>query len=303
MRLLPVKTWTEDEERYLTDHYGKSTLCDIARALNKTVPSVAGKAGVLGLRRKKEQTWTPEEESFLRENWDRLTINGLCKKLNRSKIAVNVKARRMKLGPQKDQGKFTLSELCNLLHIDHRKIKRLIDNGFISAAKAPKKTSRGNCIYLFSPKEVERFLKEQPEQWDSRRSDDIIKALRAKELEGDKYKIQRKEGKQIRQMPEHLKGSFVLFVVDVAMSASDRIQAARRDPDWLKEKKEKDSDKEYPRELLRWTLEEDNELRLMFKSGHLTYKQMGERLGRSEASVGNRLARIVVWEHTKKKGA
>ncbi|MFA5383970.1 MAG: hypothetical protein WC364_04800 [Eubacteriales bacterium] len=63
------------------------------------------------------------------------------------------------------------------------------------------------------------------------------------------------------------------------------------EPAWMAQKRK--ADQLLPRRRLqKWTRDEDNSLRAMFKSGHLTYREIGQRLGRSAMAVGHRLGRI-----------
>jgi hypothetical protein len=220
-----------------------------------------------------------------------MTIRALARRLKRTEFSINVKSKRLKLGPVVDKSKFTFHDVAVLLHTDHRKIRKYIDQGILKASLAKTKEK----ITLVSPGALERFLREHPELWDSRRAPGIMKAIRDKEFEAEKVKVQRKEGKQKRRIPFELKLRFVDFVVRVAREAGERIQDSRKDPEWLQEKRAVDQAKYLPREGFRWTEEEDAELRQMFKTG-LRYKEIAERLQRSEAAIGHRLARIVVWE-------
>ena len=273
----------------------------MARALNRTEPSVKNLAGILGMRREKEPPWMEEDVRFLRENWGRLTIHQLAKRLNRTAIAVLNKSKKLKLGPIHDQSCFDKREICKLLGVDHYKIDRWIEDGLLRARVAKTSREQGRCrgITEVRPRELLRFLRENQDLWDARRAGDIMKAVREKELLAEKVKVQREEGVQRRRVPWHLKLAFRKFVADVAMEAAERIRAARREPEWLRIKRERDMVKYLPREGFRWTGEEDEALRRMFRKGDMTYTEMGMVLGRSAEAVGHRLARIVIWNTRK----
>lgn len=69
--------------------------------------------------------------------------------------------------------------------------------------------------------------------------------------------------------------------------------------DWLKEKRRADA--LLPaRKAQKWTSEEDERLRVMFRQGKMTYAEIGAVLHRSEASVDHRLKRIDIWGTGKK---
>lgn len=295
------KSWTPEEKQFLRENYGLMPRQEIARTLNKTIPAVSNMAGRLGLRQKKEPRWTPEEDRFLRENWHSMAIRTLARRLKRTTVAIDVRAKRLKLGPQVHPGMFTLIDVCNLLRIDHRKVKRYIEAGQLHVRKAPVKTSRGHDILLFSPVELRGFLRRHPEAWDARRVDiaEVMRAIRLKERKLEQIEAQKEiyDDIQERRIPEHLKPAFKKFVAEVAMKAAERIHKKRQEQkltwEYFQQKLEQDHARE--RNGLPWTPEEDERLRRMFRSGRYTYGEMAERLGRSRAAVGHRLARIVIW--------
>jgi len=66
------------------------------------------------------------------------------------------------------------------------------------------------------------------------------------------------------------------------------------EPQWLKEKRKTDID--IPkRKFYKWTKQEDQKLILYYKQGKLTYKQIGEKLNRSESAVDHRLSKLDIW--------
>lgn len=291
---MSTKPWTDEELAFLRENWGKLPHAEIARHLSRSIPSINGKAGVLGLRRKKEPPWTEEDIRFLRENWGRLSIRQLAKKLNRTVHGILVKSRRLKLGPIHDQSCFDKREICELLGVDHRKVGRWIEAGLLKARVAKTGREWGKCrgITEVKPQELLRFLRENQDFWDTRTAGDIMKAVREKEWLAEKVKVQREEGKVRREMPEHLRPAFMEFIVEVAMGASKRIKAARQEPEWLRKKRELDQARYLVR---RWTPEEDEMLKQLFTRTQLTHKEIARLLGKTENAVAHRLARIDVW--------
>jgi len=264
----------------------------VAKAMGRDLNSVAGMAGVLGIRRDREPNYSEDEVIFLRKNWGKLTIKAIAKQLKRSVYSVETKAKKLKLGPIYNPGYFNQNEIEKITGISHQTLKQYIEQGLIKATRS--KTKKGR-IKQITPKELERFLKENPDKWDARKAKSVTKAIRAKELEIEKTKVKRSEGANKRKVPEMLRDRFMDFVVQVALDYSDRIDEARKGPKWFRSKLEQDQSR-YPRERTRWTPEEDAALRKMFKENKLTYKEMGERLGRSAGAVNSRLARIIIWD-------
>lgn len=290
------RTWIAEEDDYLRANYGIIPIREICQHLDRGKPSVAGRIGALGIRKNRPPNWSPAEIKYLRDNWGKVTPETLARKLNRSLTSIRIKSKRLKLGPVIDYSCFTKQDLTKLLKIDHRLVKRWIKQGLLRATIAPttSKNTRRNVVQV-KPGELMRFLRNNPDLWDSRKAGDIEKAVRKKELLALKIQNQRSEGKQKRVMPEYLKDAFVEFVADVATAGSERIRTARKENAWLEQKRAQDQQQYLPREGFRWTEKEDEQLRLMFKQGK-KYREMAEALGRPVAGIGHRLARIVVWE-------
>lgn len=294
-------TWTPEQDDFLRANYHSLQLKEIARILGKPTSTVNSRVNRLGITRtKKEPPWSAEDIRFLRENWGKLSIRTLAKRLNRSEYGVLVKSKRLKLGPIQDKSLFTKSEICHLLRVDHRKVGRWVSQGLLKAKIAPTSRKRGKSrnILQVKPKDLLDFLREHPDQWDARKAGDIRRAVNMKELLAPKVKIQRTEGVKHRRIPDHLMPAFAKFVADVAMSASDRIKQSRQSLDWIQEKKQRDMEVRLPREGFRWTPDEDERLRRLFRKGELTDRQIGLVLGRSENAIRHRLMRIreTIWE-------
>lgn len=287
------RAWEPWEDEFMITNYGKLSRQEIAKKLNRTVPAINNRAKKLDLRTKKPSDWTEEEISFMCANWRNMSIKNIAKRLGRSFHAVEVKATRLQLGPQIDPQKWTAQEICYLLRIDHWTVLRWIEKGLLKAKIAP---TMGQKIYQISTSELLRFLKENPERWDARRNPDLHLDIKRKDLLGtEHWKMWGTTKKKLkRQIPEHLKKSFAKFVISVAKAGAERILEGRKQPDWLKEKLKRDQQLAERRFAL-WTPEEDLKLAVLFKKG-LSYKEIGEKLGRSEAAVGHRLKRINVWE-------
>ncbi|RAK21119.1 helix-turn-helix protein [Anoxybacillus vitaminiphilus] len=110
-------------------------------------------------------TWTEEEKEFLANNWHK-GREYCAKKLNRTVTAVNVKAKRMGLGGCIKNSHFlTAQNVADLLGVDIKRVLNWVQKGLLrfSLAKAKRK------IYLIELEELERFLKENLDLWDSRK--------------------------------------------------------------------------------------------------------------------------------------
>lgn len=95
------RTWTEEEEYFLTSVYGKQKISYIAKKLHRTNSSVQHKAKALGVSRvalpTERTNWTQEEVTFLERHYEIIGAYNVAKHLNRSLSSVKHKANRMNL--------------------------------------------------------------------------------------------------------------------------------------------------------------------------------------------------------------
>ena len=293
--------WTPEQDDFLRTNYYSMNLKQIADAMGKPVTSISNRITRIGIPRdKKEPKWSPEDVRFMRENWGKLGPQALAKKLHRTVNSILVQSKRLQLGPIQDKSAFDKRDICKLLGIDHRKVDRWLQQGLLKAKLAPTARERGKSrnILQVQPHDLIDFLKHNPDQWDARKAGDIRRAINQKELLKPRVEIQRTEGiKRKRQIPDHLMPFFAQFVADVATQGSDRIKDARGSMDWLQEKKRRDLEGKLPREGFRWTQEEDEGLRRLFRRGEMTDRRIGLALGRSEYAIRHRLMRIreTIW--------
>ena len=290
------KPWEPWEDEFMRSWYGKMPREKIARHLGRTVPSLNSRALKLGLRNKKPPRWTPEEEEFLRKNWRRMSISKIAKALGRSWHSIEVKAGpgRLNLGPQTDPKKWTAQGIADLLDIDVHVVLHWLKKRWLRANLSPCEKRK---IYQVTTRALLRFLRENPDKWNSNRCPDLLYEI--------EIRLNKKPGKRHKnrqRIPEHLKNNFAKFVVSVAqdmlLERSEGCNGGDGDDEyygWLDEKII--ADQKLPeRRFKRWTPEEDLQLARMFRHGDKTYAEMGKVLGRSGGAVGHRLRRINVWE-------
>lgn len=72
-----AKEWDKEEEKYLIENYRKIKAKDIAKALNKTVSSIYGKAYAIGLSHTEESS----KELNILKLADSYTIDEICEQL------------------------------------------------------------------------------------------------------------------------------------------------------------------------------------------------------------------------------
>ncbi len=285
------RNWEAWEDEYLKDNYGKLGRQEIARKLNRTLPAVANRAKYLKIAKRKEPPWTDQEIKQMKRLWYTHSIKSIAKKMGRTQDAIKVKSTRLKLGPQLDPKKWTAREISEILKIDVHVVLRWIDKKLIEVSKAP-----GTGAYQVTTKELERFLLDNPDNWDSRKCPDLHLELKSKELCGPKHWKVWGKSKEVREIPENLRESFWEFVIKTAEDGIERIKKGKERPVWLQDKLKQDQLIAENR-FKKWTPEEDEILKKLFKKQDcLTYKEIGEKLGRSSESAGRRLSRISVWD-------
>lgn len=110
-KALPHWRFTDDDIKFINEHYKSMTDKEIAEALGKkllSADSIKQKRLKLGIWKRPQsiglaRKWTLEEERFLAENFDKLTDVKLGKKVNRSRLAILQKRNRMKLIKPKER--------------------------------------------------------------------------------------------------------------------------------------------------------------------------------------------------------
>lgn len=90
------ENWTEKEEEYLKERYGKDTYEKIADELNRTIPSVRGKAQYIGITKDRIK-WTDEKVEFLKENYGLMPVKDIAEELNTTVPSIQHKANRLEI--------------------------------------------------------------------------------------------------------------------------------------------------------------------------------------------------------------
>jgi hypothetical protein len=105
-----LRPWSEEEVKCLKHMYRTRSLEEIARNLDhRSLASIIGKAGELGLRQK--HGWTAEQDNLIREYYGLgLSWREIAKRLNRSKFGVQYRARALGLHPRKGSRSWTQRE-------------------------------------------------------------------------------------------------------------------------------------------------------------------------------------------------
>lgn len=88
-----MKRWTQQQIQYLKDNYGKITVTEIGKALDRTDYSVQWKASQLKLYR--TRPWAKLEEDYVKEYYESSKTRDIAKQLDRSVLAVTCRANKL----------------------------------------------------------------------------------------------------------------------------------------------------------------------------------------------------------------
>jgi len=239
-----------------------------------------------------DRVWKETEIEALRASWGKLSVEQIARKLGRSENAVHVKAKRLKLGGIVDPSKFTKQDIGKLLRVRTITVGKWIEQRWLKASQAKTHHRPSGKILQIRPQDLLAFLQQHPDQWDATRAGDVRRECNRRDLLAESVKNRRLEGLEKRSVPEVLREPFLLFVVGVAKDAR---LSERRAADWIEKKRQQDKAGRMPREMLRWTAEEDARLCSLYRRNEHTLKQIGVVLGRSTNAIKHRLPKIDVW--------
>lgn len=158
--------WTEEQDEFLRKHYdGKvpGRAAWIAKEFDDVYPvwQVKKRAGLLGLTVPADRrNWTEVEEKFLRDYLCSASANYIAKKLKRSIASVMLKAKREKIRRVANREGYTMRLLEQCFGMDHRVIKRWVDEKKLTAKK--RGINGGNDTWHFTERDVLEFVIAHP---------------------------------------------------------------------------------------------------------------------------------------------
>jgi len=249
---LPMKKepFSEDELEYIRDNYNTMTNIEIGKRLGRATSYITTKAQELGLKPKSVR-WGDIKEEVIKNNWNDKHTKDLARSLGVTERQLMGKAKDMGLSIYgfSGSGSMTTREVSSLLGVSMQTVR----NWMISKKLRYRKINSGKAsVYRIGMGELVRYVTSNPDCFDFRRADvEAVKLIFAEVNSGS-----------------HIQGI----------------------PDWLNDKMDRElSDKSsevYDRR--EWTLDEMRRAAQLKKSGK-TYREIGERLGRSRTSVAARL--------------
>lgn len=151
------KYWTEKEIDYLKKWYNIKPINEISKALNRTYPSIQGKAQRLNLispdkKKINRKSWNKDEEKFLEKYYFKKDAFFIANKLNRSLESVRRKAQKMGLNAYIGD-KVHVKTIAHCFNCDSRVINRWISKFKLPFKKITKNTRTFKVI------DIETFWK------------------------------------------------------------------------------------------------------------------------------------------------
>jgi len=161
----------EASDRLIKERYDSrtETIDQLSHRLGFPRWTIKRRAQALGLARTKEKPWSGKEVAYLEANLHRMSLAVLARKLGRSVTGVALKARR--LGIRKSGEGYTARSLAQALGVDDHKVVRWVELGLMHASV--RNSERLRDMYLIPDREVERFIRTYPTEFDLKRVDQV----------------------------------------------------------------------------------------------------------------------------------
>lgn len=172
----PKHKWTEEERAIVRRDYAGTyeSARIIAEKLGVTMFAVKGQIQHMGITFYRHRPWSDDELETLGELVHKHSCSQVAKMMHRSPTAVRIKAIRLKLSPCQRDGWYTLQDVCQILGVDHKKVKRWIDQGVLTGRlhdeHAPART--GAMLHV-EEDDLRAFIRRYPQELVGRNVDII----------------------------------------------------------------------------------------------------------------------------------
>jgi len=166
--------WTPEEEdivrqQYRGTHQSQRDIADYLNHAGAQPPisqfAVSGRISKLGIGQRENRRWSESEMNRLREwtGWYPPAL--IAQKLKRGVVSVTVKMKRMGLLRRARTGWYTKKDIAEMLGVDHKKIQRWMDDGYLPARPyqvMPQKNGGGQ--WYIAEADVRAFLLRFPQE-------------------------------------------------------------------------------------------------------------------------------------------
>jgi hypothetical protein len=127
-------------------------------------------ASEMGLAARREPLWEASEIDYLEGQMPQQSVGSIARHLGRTKAAVQEKAKM--LGLNKCSEGYTISALSQGLGCQENKVRRWIENGWISGKRrGSERAGIQGDFWLFRDSDVVKFVRNHPQEIDLRRVD------------------------------------------------------------------------------------------------------------------------------------
>jgi hypothetical protein len=168
----------------------RNTIKFLAEKFGFPEHTIKMRARHLGVTRDKGRRWTSHEERFLKNNLCLLSWSRLRVILGHSETAIRLKAKRLQIN-KSDEG-YTMRGLCEMLGVDHHKIRYWLSLKWLSGQR--RGSERRFDFWYFDPAEVRNFILRHPHEINIRRVEPLsfIEMLTGCEIQDETFVSQKK---------------------------------------------------------------------------------------------------------------
>ena len=161
--------WTEQDIKMLEELSSKYHYKEIAKIMSRSENAIYLKAKRLGIVLIQDgRKWTKEEEQKLSDEWGNKSIETIAKNMKRTVFSLKVKAIRMGLGSMLDNNYdiITISDLEELLNVTRDRISRTWVKLGLNVKQ--KRLTKNMSYFYVTWTDLMIFLEQNQDEWDSR---------------------------------------------------------------------------------------------------------------------------------------
>lgn len=300
------KRWTQAEEQYLKEAWGKVSLFEIMESLGRTEDSVMRKAKRLNLDISKPEAdilkkrWSTEEDNFIIENYKSTDVEAISQQLGRTVSAIRKRASALglaeKINRWSNEEMEFLNEKWGILNLDTiaKKLNRSRNSVLLKAHKMSLRDQvAANGIFL-TPNDVSSILGINIRTLYSWIWNGKIGYRKFKVGKKRKYQIAVEDLCEFIKNNQNKWNSQKADIVQIKsyyssyfITKSNNVKIQGEMPKWIADKVERDK-AGFKQHLKPWTTREELELLSMAEKKY-TYKEICANLNRSVESVKTKL--------------
>lgn len=300
-RATPRK-WTKQEDTILRRFYPKQGSRYVAELIGRSMSSVQERALRLGVPATMNRRWTEAEISFLKKNYGRRTAGQIARTLKRTEQSVRGQIHILGLGEYMPE-QWTEDEVSYLrAHYGKVKVAELAEELGRSRDAVELKASKlglGRKVIKLTPEQL---------AWAKSQFGTLSYPKIAEQLGVPLSKISKLAGKHGHRPRSHMRAwteEEDQYIREHYPADTQRAIAAALDRTvpmitWRVGKLGLCDERRDLSLMRRWTAQEDEELRKLF--GEISYREIGEKLGRTATAIAGRVASLKLKREEKESG-